>query len=446
MAMSIRPVPTAGGMSRIVSLRDIEDEITSRLRLEFALGHDQLTELANRDMIQSRVQYLHGQLRPGAWIAVLCVGIDSLGEINEALGHAAGDAVLTSVAARIVETIGSPDAVGRGSGNELLVILADLATGADAAQPAEQLRLAAQQPMHIDGQSLTATVSIGIATGTVDVPPDQLLREASLAMRKAKALGRNQFVFAEPSLAVEAEHRLGVEAAIREGLAAGQFEPWFQPIVELAHGEVVGYEALARWVAPGDTRLPDDFIAVAARSSLITELDLAMLDPVVQAITRLPAPQFIALNVTGQTLARSGYADRVAASLARHGVDPRRLHLEVTETMLLSLDDDLITEMRTLAELGCRWYVDDFGTGYSSISHLRDLPVRGLKLDKSFTDGIAAGDETSRQLADALIGLANGLGLDTVAEGIETEAQERYLRTLGWRHGQGWLFGKATPL
>ena len=447
MAMSIRPLPSvADGMSRIVSIRDISEEVAARSQLEFVLGHDQLTGLANRATMLGRVEWLRTQVPRGRSQAVLCVGIDGLGEVNEALGHAAGDTVLTAVASHVVSAAGSPDAVGRGSGDELVVVLTDLVSGADAAEAAERIRLAVQEPVAVAHQRLTPTVSIGIATGGADVTGEQLLREASLAMRKAKNLGRDQCVFADPSLAAEAEQRITVETGIRNALQSTEFEPWFQPIIELAQGRVVGYEALARWMHKDGTLEPADFLAVAARSSLISELDLAMLDPVVRALARLPESVFVGLNVTGQTLARTPYAELVLQSLDRHGIDPGRLHLEVTETMLLALDEDVISRMRALADRGCRWYVDDFGTGYSSISHLRDLPVAGLKLDKSFTDGIESGDPTSRQLADGLVGLANGLGLDTVAEGIETEAQARYLRTLGWRHGQGWLYGRAVPL
>ena len=446
MAMGIHPVPTSEGMSRIVSLRDIEDEVRARNQLEFALGHDQLTGLARRDVILSRVEYLRTQLAPRRTLAVLCVGIDALGEVNEAYGHSAGDTVLTAVAARIVDTAGGPDAVGRGSGDELLVIQTDLMSGADVAGLAERIRECVQVPVTVAGRTLVPTVSVGIATGGAGTSAEGLLRDASLAMRKAKNLGRDQSVFADPTLGIEAEHRIGVESAVRAALGAGAFEPWFQPIVEMTHGTVVGYEALARWMHDEGVRLPDDFIAIAARSSLITEIDLAMVEPAVAALRRLPDTTFVGLNVTGQTLARTEYAGLVISALDRSGVDPRRLHLEVTETMLLSLDEDIIARMRALAEHGCSWYVDDFGTGYSSISHLRDLPVSGLKLDMSFTRGIGEGDETSRQLAMALVGLANGLGLDTVAEGVETAAEAAFLQTLGWRHGQGWLYGKAAPL
>jgi len=220
--------------------------------------------------------------------------------------------------------------------------------------------------------------------------------------------------------------------------------PWLQPIVWLANGAVDGYEALARWQRAGGITEPSGFIPAAAHTGLLSEIDLTMVQQVIARLAGLPEATFIAVNVSGQTLARTDYAEVVTAGLAEHHVSASRLHIEITETTLLSLNDDLVRQMRALADLGCRWYIDDFGTGYSSISHLRDLPVAGLKLDMSFTSGIGAGDRTSMQLAGALIGLANGMGLDSVAEGIESQAEADYLRTLGWRHGQGWLYGKAA--
>ena len=232
----------------------------------------------------------------------------------------------------------------------------------------------------------------------------------------------------------------------RLGLAQGDFKPWFQPIVSLSDGALFGYEALVRWSHEGTYELPGAFLPVAQRSDLITEIDLAMVEPVVSRLARLDKSLSVALNVTGATLARIQYADAIAHALRKHNVEPSRLHLEITETLLLSLDETVTEQMQRVADLGCRWYVDDFGTGYSSISHLRDLPVAGLKLDRSFTTGVAAGDETSRQLAMGLLGLANGLGLDTVVAGVETETGATYLRAMGWQHGQGWLWGRPAPL
>jgi predicted signal transduction protein with EAL and GGDEF domain len=353
---------------------------------------------------------------------------------------------MTTVAARVTEAMGTPDLVGRGSGDEFLALLPDLIAGADAAETAERIRLAAQGSIQVAGEQIFPTVSVGIATGGPEADAEQLLRDASLALRKAKNNGRDRCEFADPGLALDAQRRISLEAELRDGLERGELVPWFQPIVSLGEDRVDGYEALVRWVHPDGTMEPDDFIPVAMRTGLMTEIDLAMIGPVVARLAQLPESMFVGVNVTGQTLARASYAEHVSAALTAHGVSPSRLHIEVTETMLLALDDAVVTQIRNLADLGCRWYVDDFGTGYSSISHLRDLPVSGLKLDKSFTFGIGAGERTDMQLAGALIGLANGLGLDTVAEGVETQAEADYLRTLGWRHGQGWLYGKAAPL
>jgi diguanylate cyclase (GGDEF)-like protein len=444
-ALSVHPVTTPEGVTRIIAIRDVQDEVLAKERMEFLLEHDSLTGLPTRVGITRRLLDLLQRPDAHPRSAALYIGLDSLAEVNEALGHSAGDLLLATVASRITAVAGE-EWVGRGAGDEFIVLLADVDSGADAAQLAERLRTAIQQPCDVADHQITPTASIGIAVSTPATTAESVIRDAALAMRMAKEGGRNRVAFVDRTMAAEAEHRLAMETAIREGLEAGEFQPWLQPIVGLGSGEVVGHEALARWVRDTGTVEPGEFIPVAARSSLITDLDLAMLDPAVAAIAALPAPAFISLNVTGQTLARTEYADLVIAALERHGVDARRLHLEITETMLLTLSDRVVAQMRTLADLGCRWYVDDFGTGYSSISHLRDLPVTGLKLDMSFTRGIGLGDETSRQLAMALVGLANGLGLDTVAEGVETDAEAAFLRTLGWRHGQGWLYGKAAPL
>ena len=190
---------------------------------------------------------------------------------------------------------------------------------------------------------------------------------------------------------------------------------------------------------------PDNFIPVAERTSLITELDLAVLRQSVQMLGRLPAPMVVAVNVSAPTLAHADFARWVITELTSSQVDPTRLHVEFTETELLNISERVRGTMGELADFGVRWYVDDFGTGYSSISHLRDLPIAGLKLDLSFTAGIAVGDPRCEQLATALVGLASTLGLDTVAEGVETPEVATVLRAQGWKHAQGWLYGHAEP-
>ena len=448
MALSVRGISTAAGISRVVALHDIQDQVTARTALDHAIGHDPLTGLAARPLILTRLANLLDRLpRADSTVAVLCVGVDSLASVNDAYTHAAGDLVLTNVAARIATVVGDPDVVGRGAGVEFLVLVPDWVVGTDVAALAEKVRLAAKGEIVIGGQPVEPTVSVGIATGTRDSDPERLVRDASLAVRQAKANGRDRVEFIDGPLSEEARLRLSVESAIREGLRDGEFTPWFQPIVDLDDGHLVGYEALARRIrADGTVVLPGDFVPVAERSLLIADLDLTVLQQSLAVLAGLPAPVHVAVNVSATTLTRPGYPRLLAECLSASQADPSRLHLEVTETTLFSVTGNLVEAMRHIADTGARWYVDDFGTGYSSISHLRDLPVCGLKLDLSFTAGIGAGDPTSIRVSQALAGLARGLGLDTVAEGVETREQAAVLAAHGWRTGQGWLFGRPAPL
>jgi EAL domain-containing protein (putative c-di-GMP-specific phosphodiesterase class I) len=233
-----------------------------------------------------------------------------------------------------------------------------------------------------------------------------------------------------------------MRTGIRQALIAEEFQPWFQPVVRMSDRAVIGYEALARWERDGQIVSPAEFIPVAESTDLIVALDRFILR---QALRQAPANVHIAVNVSAATLSTPNLADLVNAELAATGFEPRRLQLEVTETALLRPTGTVTDTMRQVAALGVRWWVDDFGTGYSSIAHLRDLPIHGLKLDKSFTAGLPA-DATCRRLSLGLVGLARGLGLGTIAEGVETAEQREVLASQGWELGQGWLFGRPTPL
>ena len=448
MASSLHPTETPEGMALVGSLRNIQSEVDARVELEHAIGHDSLTGLATRSMTLSRIaDRLRRAADSGDVVGVMCIGIDSLGAINDAYAHAAGDRVLAAVASRIVGAVGDTDLVARGAGNEIHVVLPELRSGADAGVLAERIRGAVAVPIVIGGLSLTPSVSIGIATGGRGSEPEEMLRGAGLAMRQAKLNGRDRYEFLDQEMAVEAQRRLQLESSIREGLQRGEFTPWFQPVVALATADVVGHEALVRWIqADGQPVEAWRFLPVAERGHTIADLDLVVLHKSIELLAGEPAStRFIAVNVSAESLRRGGYDEEVLRALAQWGVASGKLHLEVTETALLNLTDDIRAQVARLADAGVKWYVDDFGTGYSSISHLRDLPIAGLKLDKSFTAGIAAADETCIRLADGLVGLAEGLGLDTVAEGVETHTEERILLDQGWRYGQGWLYGKAVP-
>jgi len=447
MALTAQRTHRDGRPLRIVSLRDIHDEVAGRNRLAQITMHDPLTGLVRRDEMRRRTQAAL-DASPGL-VCILKIGIDGLARINEGLGHEAGDALLATVAERVVDVVGDVDLVARGTGDELIVLLAGLSDGAAAGDVADRLRDAVRTPVMLAGQDLLPTVSVGIATSGTGASreAEHLISTAGTAMRGAKVAGPDRVAFADESLEGLAARRLAVEGLLRLAIPRGELQPWFQPVVAIGTGAVVGYEALVRWFRPDGTVVqPSEFLPVAERNSLIVELDRSILTQSVEKLRTLPGEQHIAVNVSAPSLADPTYAALVEQLIARSSLRPSRLVLEITETALLQGLADVRRTVDRLAALGIRWYVDDFGTGYSSIAHLRDLPVSGLKLDRSFTQGIVNGDATCIRLAQALAGLADGLGLDTVAEGIETEEEEAYLSAQGWQHGQGWLYGKAAPL
>ncbi len=446
---SLRLFPAGGWLCCLWSWASEPADLRRRLsEPDHGQRHDAVTGLAVRSVALAHLhRALDRQAGTGAILAVLSIGVDGLTAVNDALTHAGGDQLIAFLAGRILGEIGDPNQVGRGTGDEFIVLLSDLASPAEAAQMAERILTACRSPITIAGQPIDPTVSIGIATSASGALPDELLRDASLAMRQAKARGRNCFALLDDVLATEAHTRLLFAAEIQRGLVMEEFAAWFMPIVCFETGQVTGYEALVRWIRPDGIEVgPAEFLPCAERRGLIVLIDRLVLRQALAALSRLPEGLTMAVNVSAVTLAQPDHPQLVAEALQAAGVSPERLHLEVTETALLRVTDRIRQQMEQLAGRGVRWYVDDFGTGYSSISHLRDLPIAGLKLDRSFTSSLRAKDSKSLRLSQALVGVAEGLGLDTVAEGVESIEEARLLTSQGWLRGQGWLYGKAAPL
>ena len=423
-------------------LRDIQTEVETRQRLQHEVDHDPLTGLANRsralDLVRDSLD------RDGA-ATVLVVGLDDLKAVNEALTFTAGDQVLRSVAERLTSEVGSHELVARVAGNEFAVLQPGLSDADAAAALAVRLLDAVRGSVRIGVHDLETSVTIGIAMATTGSAED-LLSDASTALHQAKSGGRGRWEFLDPTVSDSARTSIVVQSRLRDALATGQIRAWFQPIVGLADDAVRGYEALVRWEHDdGTIGAPDTFIPTAERTNLIVDLDRVVLRDALDLLARLPASQHVSVNVSAASLSAPELVAVVEQALETASVDPSRLHLEITETSLVHVTDKVQAAMRTLAARGVRWYVDDFGTGYSSITHLRDLPIAGLKLDRSFTAGLGSGDVVSERLADGLAGLADGLELDTVAEGVETRTQAEALAQQGWVHGQGWLFGRPVP-
>lgn len=449
MAVSARLLDPRNPAAGVLSCwRHIGVEVELRRQLEQALRTDPLSGLASWSVLIAQLE--ERMARPRGEVvapALLSIGVDRLSQVNDALTHRAGDRLIASIAARLSAVVEAPDLVARGTGDTFLVLLGGCASVAEVGAMAERLRLACKGPIAFEDQMLEPTVSIGLVIAAPALKADELLRDASLAMRQAAAQGRDRCVVAQPQASDEPRRALTLQAEIRSALEADGFEAWFMPVVDLATAGLRGYEALVRWVqADGTVVMPDAFLPIARRSNLAVEIDLQVLRRSITALAALPVDCFVAANVTPATLGHPDLAAQVSRWLQEAGVVPNRLHLEITETDLLTLAPGVREPIDCLAALGVRWWIDDFGTGFSSISHLRDLPIHGIKLDRSFTAAIGEGDLKSVRLAQALAGLADGLGLATVAEGVESAAEAAALLEFGWQAGQGWHYGKALPL
>jgi diguanylate cyclase (GGDEF)-like protein/PAS domain S-box-containing protein len=446
-------MPSPDGARSSAEQHPAESSRTDERRSDL-LRCDPLTGLASQFTMLERVagaldQQKHQAAGP-ACLAVLSIGIDRLSQINHALTHRAGDQLIATVASRLVQALAGDGLLGRGTGDTFIAVLAGLSAPEQAGIIAERLRQGVTGRLSYADQALNPTVSIGLAVARAEANypgADELLRDAALAMRLAGQKGRNRCQVADHRLALEAQRLLQLQEQLRQALESGELQAWLMPQVDLASNLLQGYEALVRWPQPDGQLSTLENIRDLARSGQLAEaLDGEMLRQSIAALQQLQAPLSVAVNLSAETLARPEAVEQVQRWLEQAGVAPHRLHLEITETALLRLSSDVSATIQRLSALGVRWVVDGFGAGYSSISHLRDLPIHGLKLDGSFIAGVRNGDQKSLRLAQALAGLAESLGLDTVAEGIESLAEATSLRELGWRCGQGLYFGKAAPL
>lgn len=443
--VAVTPFRTrAGEDAVIVAMRDVTGKVTAQSALQHEIQFDALTGLAKRSLGLQRIDEILQARGHGRW-ALLCFGINGMTAINHAHTYVGGDHVLKAVAERLVAAAGAHDRVARIAGDEFVILLNEVLTDAHAAAAAERILAVARGPVSVGDGAVDVTGSIGIAIAS-GLDAEGLLRDATAAMRQATQRGRDRWEFLDGNVEARARAVLELETALRQAISIREIVPWFMPLVSMDTGEVQGYEALVRWLRhDGTVASPVEFLEVAERTGLIVALDSAIMSQALDAAIRRTDVTF-SINISASSLASGRLAASIRSELDRTGVDPARLHLEVTETALLQVTDIVKDEMAAISAMGITWWVDDFGTGFSSISHLRDLPITGLKLDRSFTADLTLGDHQANRLAQGLIGLADGLGLETIAEGVETAEQARILTDQGWAYGQGWLYGKAAPL
>lgn len=433
----------------LVQVEDISGEREAREELAYQAFHDPLTGLYNRARLMETLEReLRVARRNDNSVGLLFIDLDNFKIVNDSLGHAAGDMVLTTVADRIQSVLRPRESAGRFGGDEFVVVVTDVQQQRDVEHVAERALSVISHEIRVLNHRIVPTASVGMAISDDESTPESLLRGADAALFRAKEDGKSRWHCFDEAMHDQAVARMTLESQMRHGLDEGQFTVHFQPLVNLATGEVTGHEALARWQHPQRGQLAaSEFIPVAEETGLIVPLGQRVLDQTLGTLSRtskLPGP--ISINVSAVQLASLGWATRFLDTLAEHGVDPHRITVEVTETAVLSFLDRAGEDLRMLRKWGVGVVVDDFGTGFSSISLLRELPVTGVKLDKSFVRNLTQFDSAPNALAAGVAGLAHGLHLMPVAEGIETAMEAEVLRAQGWTHGQGYYFGRPVAV
>ena len=420
-------------------------------QIRFLALHDALTGLPNRVCARDRLgQALAHAHRAGGRVALLFLDLDNFKGINDGLGHNVGDALLKAVASRIRAGLRETDTLSRQGGDEFLIVLPDLGEGESVAQVAEDILKRLGEPFAIEGQELFTTLSIGVAVYPEDGEDfESLLKNADTAMYKAKEEGRNTYRFFAESMNQAAEERLLLRRWIRQGLDMGLFALHYQPQVDLASGRIVGAEALLRLDHPEQGSVPPDrFIPVAEESGLIVPLGQWVLRAACRqaaAWRRAGAPDLtVAVNISAVQFRRADLVAQVEAALADAGLPPQGLELELTESVLMDNAAAALDSLGRLTSLGIRLAIDDFGTGYSSLAYLKRFRVDRLKIDRSFVRDVTS-DPEDATIVEAVIQMARGLGLRTLAEGVEDAATRDFLVARGCDEVQGYLFGRPVP-
>jgi diguanylate cyclase (GGDEF)-like protein/PAS domain S-box-containing protein len=449
-AVSLLGDPDVRGI--VVSVHDITRRKAAEHELAHQAFHDELTGLANRTLFLDRAeQTLRRAARTGTAPTVLCLDLDGFKDVNDSLGHLAGDELLRTVASRLEGVVRSADTVARMGGDEFAVLVDGTSGGpAEASALAERVLVVLGEPIDLDGQRVTISASVGIVAAEPESTPLSLLRDGDIAMYRAKADGRNQWVVFAPDMRAAALERIELERELGGALEAAQLRLVYQPVVDLTDDHVVGFEALLRWDHPELGVVgPDRFIPIAEESGLIVPIGRWVLTEATRTVARWQQahprtpPVSMAVNVSARQLASPSLVEHVREALADSGITPSSLVLEVTETALVTDPQAVAEQLGQLRALGVRLALDDFGTGYSSLTYLRQFAVDIIKIDRSFVGAMTApGDDAA--ILHGLLELGRRLQLEVVAEGVELDVQRDLLRAERCGLAQGYLF--ARPL
>jgi diguanylate cyclase (GGDEF)-like protein len=425
----------------------------SKEHFRHAAFHDALTGLPNRALLTDHLKLAieRGKQHKGHVFAVLFLDLDRFKNINDSLGHSTGDQLLVAIARRVEECLRPMDTVARLGGDEFAILLDGLEDFNDAIHVAERVQMDLTRPFNLNGHEVYTTASIGIALSTTGYEdPENLLRDADIAMYRAKENGKARYELFDTVMHAHAVALLQLENDLRRAVEREEFSVYYQPIVSLETNRLAGFEALVRWNHPERGIVPPgEFISLAEETGLIMEIGEWVLRESCRQMRRwqwqapMTRPLTLSVNLSSKQFTQPDIIEQVKLILQETDFDPRSLRLEITESVVMENAEQAATMLKQLRDLGVHLSIDDFGTGYSSLSYLHRFPVTTLKIDRSFISRMGAGDENS-EIVKTILTLATNLGMEVVAEGVETEDQLSQLRALKCDYGQGYLFSRPV--
>ena len=442
----IRHRPMADG-GWVATHEDITEQRRSEVKIEYMAHHDALTDLPNRVLLNERLEQALGQsVHRQEMLAVHHLDLDQFKAVNDTFGHPAGDKLLKMVADRLRGLVRETDTIARMGGDEFVVVHAPIDDPAEATSLAQRIIALISEPFDLDGHQATIGASVGIAVGPSDgLRPDHLLRNADLALYRAKGDGRGTFRFFESAMDLQMQTRRIMERDLRKALPAGEFELHYQPVVNLASGDISGFEALIRWNHPDKGMIsPAAFIPLAEETGFIVPMGEWVIREACATAAKWPGDLSVAVNISAAQFRSCGLMQVIVGALATSGLHPSRLEIEITETVLLQNRETTLAVLRQLRELGIRIAMDDFGTGYSSLTYLQCFPFDKIKIDRSFVKDITE-NAGSLNIVRAVAALARGMGMTATAEGVETREQLDSITSEGCNEMQGFLFSRPLP-
>ncbi|KPL78063.1 hypothetical protein AC812_01960 [Bellilinea caldifistulae] len=445
--------PLLNGNNMVESYQGVILDITNRKKAEAELiynaYHDVLTGLVNRAYLVERLNQILSRRHPFSeqpLFSLLFMDLDRFKIINDSLGHRIGDQLLIEAAHRLQNNLFPTSTLARFGGDEFVILVEGEDPRRDAVQLADQILLDFQSPFLLDGKTLFTTISLGLVIDNGEyTEPDEVLRDADIAMYRAKARGRACYeVFSKPLLD-QVINRHQIEALLRDALKRNEFNLYYQPIVALKDGRVVGFEALIRWITPQHGLIqPSEFISLAEETGLIHQIDRWVMHEACRQVQQWyqyglsSFPFTVSVNLSGSLLHQGNVVQMISEILAETGISPQSLKIELTESVFLETSPSVNQQIQNIRDLGIQLQIDDFGTGYSSLSYLQRFPITAIKIDRSFISRIDA-QYSGTEIVQAIITLAKELGLEIIAEGIETVSQLHWLKEAGCDYGQGYL-------